>query len=117
MFDNIDNVALIGLLVVYITDRVLVHLRSRGIDLKTLCEKTIQTHGRVVELHEWHNHDKEGQPGVKIWYGSTQQDNMLERMTGCLEQQTDLMCTMHEQQLLCRQNVTELRNDVHELRK
>lgn len=76
-----------GLLVmlfgVYAAERLVAHLKTRGIDLQEMRRE-------LKELHEWHNHDHPDQPGVKIWYNQKYVAELIHEMAVLTRKQTVL---------------------------
>jgi hypothetical protein len=87
----VNAIGLAALLVVYIADKILSYLKSRGIDLQDISNK-------INDLHSWHNHDDPDQPGVKIWWNQKYLSDIIQELAKIQRSQAELLREMHREQ-------------------
>lgn len=97
------NAALIIFLIVTIGDKILSYLKSRGIDLQIISNQ-------INDLHEWHNHDEQDQPGVKIWWNQKYIAKLIQELSKLQTNQTTLLEIMSKDSAAAMQLQKELVN-------
>ena len=75
----------IGVVAIFIVDRIVLGLKSRGIDLARMAY-------RIDELYKWH--DRTDEEGVPVWYVRKSLEQAIAKMAENSEQQTQLLAKM-----------------------
>ena len=81
MTTDVATYSLIGIIII---EKLLSHLKSRGIDLRIMARQ-------LDDLHEWHRPEYPNQPGIKIWWGSLELPAAINELSICLEKQATIL--------------------------
>ena len=80
-----------SLFVIFLADKALGYLKTRGVDLQVTCKQ-------IEEMHEWHNHDHPDDPGVKIWWNRKYQYDVIKEIVGLQRDKLKLLTEMQHVQ-------------------
>ena len=100
-----EQYAIYALVAIFIIDKVLDHLKRKGIDLdkmadslKRLDEIDFDSWKKGDrELHNWHNHEDPDQPGVKIWWNQKYIAEAIREIARLSNIQSEILKEMREE--------------------
>lgn len=87
MIFDIQTTILIGVIAVFLVDRIVSVFKSRGIDLQKMTK-------HIEELHTWHNRTDE--EGVPVWYVRKSLEQAIINLAENSQHQTQLLEKMNE---------------------
>ena len=95
---NPHTVVVAAVALIFAVDKILISLRSRGIDLPKITKQ-------IDELHHWH--DRTDEDGVPVWYVRKVTAEAIEKIATNMELQTQLLKEIYEIQIELRRFCNE----------
>ncbi len=77
---DIQTLAVAGILVVLLADKVLAVLKGQGVDLRRIARQ-------IDDLHKWH--DVRDEDGVPVWHLKRSMFSAIERLTRAVEKSNE----------------------------
>lgn len=104
-------IAVGGVFLLLVGDRVFQFFKQRGIDPQIIQQQIADMHDQIeinsraaaqtADLHDWHDHDVNDQPGVKVWWNQ-------QYLADCLKDVAKLLSTQtHMLELMQRDSATQ----------